>query len=659
MGILFVTVRMNVFRYDNFDYGKFDLGNMTQMVWNTLNGRFMYLTDYFGTNLPRWAMSHVDPILLLFVPIFALFQSALTLVVSQLVLVIFSAVLIYLIARQHLQSNLSAFLIAVSYLFYPALGFILAWTGFHGITVAIPFFLGAFYIIEKMHKENNFGRFFVVLFWVLVVVSMSGKEEISLFIVMLGFFVWLVRKNMRLGLQLIGVGSLWFAVAFFVIIPAYSHYRVKGYERFAQSLGIDSKLESDVVVSNFFLRRYGDFGDSYLEVIFNMATQPRRLVRVLLGGDRLDNLRMTFEPLAYTPLLYPPILAIALPEFAINYGTTAGGIGTSEIFNHRISLIIPVLFISTIYGLKYLLGERKRLVIMASVVVLASNVYTTFRYENPVYLWITQAISKRVFAKEIYVEAGLESLEMGQRLRFSPIETNDRDCARKIVKMIPDNASVSGPDHLGAHLALRETYALFPALYDSADYVIIDVFAEKVARILEIDKVIIKDAASRVMKDENYKLVGACSNLFVFENVGPHGKQKLLPIQEKFTYDEKVDYEIFQSLTVVDYDIPAKVKRGINTDISFTYVRRGDQSLDGYVLFLTFINAETKDGYQVANIPSFGLSRPSAWTKDHYYIEDVEVVLPTYLEAGEYKVFVGMDNKVRTRSIYLGDMIVE
>ena len=43
---VFVNLRINVFRYNNLDMGKFDLGNMSQMLWNTLHGRFMYLTDY-------------------------------------------------------------------------------------------------------------------------------------------------------------------------------------------------------------------------------------------------------------------------------------------------------------------------------------------------------------------------------------------------------------------------------------------------------------------------------------------------------------------------------------------------------------------------------------------------------------------------------------
>ena len=155
LSIFAITVRINIFRFNNFDFGKFDLGNMTQMVWNSLHGRPLYLTDYFGTNLPRWAMSHVDPILFLFVPIFAVFQHPLTLVFSQIILVMSGAFIVYLIAFQQLNSKLAGILFGFSYLFYPAIGFLNAWTGFHGVTAVIPFFLLAFYIYEKMYKTNR------------------------------------------------------------------------------------------------------------------------------------------------------------------------------------------------------------------------------------------------------------------------------------------------------------------------------------------------------------------------------------------------------------------------------------------------------------------------------------------------------------------------
>src|SRR3989338_9713242 len=117
LGIFIIALRINIFRYNNFDYGKFDLGNMSQMLWTTLHGRFMYLTDYFGTNLPRWSMSHVDPILLLFVPTFALWQHSLNLVIFHLILVIFSSVLIFKITEHKLRSKLAAFFFGLSYLF--------------------------------------------------------------------------------------------------------------------------------------------------------------------------------------------------------------------------------------------------------------------------------------------------------------------------------------------------------------------------------------------------------------------------------------------------------------------------------------------------------------------------------------------------------------
>ena len=668
--LLLVTVKMNVFRYNNFDFGKFDLGNMTQMVWNTLHGRFMYLTDYFGTNLPRWAMSHVDPILLLFVPVFVFFPHPLTLIIAQVILVIFSALILYKIVDLKTESGLSAFLISVAFLAYPALGFLLAWSGFHGVTVAIPFFLGAFYVLELMHKSGNYSVRREAILWILLITAMTGKEEISLFVLMLGIFVWLVHGRRKLGFSLILTGFLWFVVAFFVVIPAYSGLRVAGYEKFVSSLGINRELANDVANPNFFLGRYSGFGDSYLEVAFNMVTHPRQVVRVVFGGDKLENLHLTLSPLAYTSILYFPLFAVTLPEFFINYATTAGGIGTSEIYNHRISLIIPVLFLASLYAI-CLISEvaeeafklkRKYVTLALSALVFFTNFYTTFKFENPIYLWVTQALSKRistaVLAKTIELEKDITRLAIGDRFNFSPLEGKDRDCALKIVRMIPDSVSVSGPDYLGAHLAMRETYAIFPALYNSADYVIIDVFAEKVSRVLGLEKTITRDVARKTMIDENYKLAGACGNLFVFKNIGPHGKTKLLPVQERFEFTEQVSYEIFQALTVVSYTIPSEIKRNEAANANFVYTQREDKALNGYILFITLLNSDTYESYQFANLPSFGLNEVGSWTKGRYYTEDIEIVLPTYLAPGSYKFFIGMDNKVRTRSIYLGDVTV-
>src|SRR3989344_4212039 len=195
LGIFAVTIRITNSRYQNFESGKFDLGNMAQMVWNTAHGRFMYVTDYFGTNMPRWGMSHVDPFLIIFVPVMSVIKSPLVLVFSQLAFVIGTALILYKLAELELGNRFAALFIGLAYLFYPAVGYILAWTDFHGVTAVMPFFLGTFYLFEKMYKEGNFSRNRLILFWALLVLSMAGKEEVSLFIFFFGLSILILRKE--------------------------------------------------------------------------------------------------------------------------------------------------------------------------------------------------------------------------------------------------------------------------------------------------------------------------------------------------------------------------------------------------------------------------------------------------------------------------------
>lgn len=669
LGIFVIALRINIFRYNNFDYGKFDLGNMSQMLWTTLHGHFMYLTDYFGTNLPRWSMSHVDPILLLFLPLFMIFPSPMTLVVSQLILVTFSSLLIFLIADQKLESKFSAFLFGLSFLFYPAVGFLIAWTGFHGVTAAIPFFLIALYVFERMYKRNEFTKRGLIIFWLCLIIVMMGKEQLSLYTLLFGLFVWIMRGKKRLGLWMMGVSLLWFVLAFLIIIPHYSRYRIEGYKKFSESLGLGASITRDVIKPNYFLSRYEEFGDTYAQVVINMVLSPDRVVKVVFGGDKGDNFRRTFEPLVYTPFLSPMILVLAVSDLLINYATTAGGIGTAEIYNHRISMIVPVLFVSSIFGVFYIAklndagplkmkSKFKSTTIALSILILFANIYTSYTYNNPVYQWLTQSVLKRLVFAKSDTDLIKKSVKVGEVVRLSRLENKDRECAQKIVKSIPEDVSISGPDYLGAHLSLRETYAIFPALYKEADYVIVDVFSQKILRILDADLTIVRDVTGDVLKNPNYKLSASCGNLFVFKKIGFHDKVQLLPLQEINNYSEKYNYEIFQSLFLVDYDLPAKFVRNDIAKIRLVYTKRDNNSLNDYVLFTTFVNKKTGELYQLANLPSFGLSKLGDWAEDKYYSENLEVVLPLSIESGDYMVFVGLSNNVRTRSLYLGDINV-
>jgi len=677
-----VSMRVNLFRYNNFDFGKFDLGNMSQMLWNTLHGRFMYLTDYFGTNLPRWAMSHVDPLILIFLPLFVLYQHPLTLVFSQFIMVILSAYLVYKIAYLRLESKAASALIGVSYLLYPALGYINAWTGFHAVTAAIPFFFGAFYLFEKMYIEKKFSRKNLIIFWVLLILVMAGKEQLPLYVFIFSLFILLFRQvkeegkkfyqtvTGRLGLEMLVVSFVWFVLAFFIIIPAYSHYRVEGYNRFAKEIGIADDETRDVSQPNYFLNRYEAFGESYSDIMVGMFLDHKKTIRIFFGGDRIDNLLKTFSPVLFLPLAYPQILVIAAPDFLINYLTSADGVGTAEIINHRISMIIPVLFISSIYAIGSFADTlssfvkkrpkiKKGIQVFLSLSMVVSGLYTAFTYNSPIYLWIDQAVRKRVSAAEYDPEGVWRSnLEVGDVVRLPDLDNKDVDCAEKIVGLIPKNASVTGPDYLGAHLSLRETYAIFPALYTSADYVIVDVFSRKILTILEANENLVRDITAEIIKSKDHELVTGCGNLFVFKKVGIHDKSDLLPMQEKFSYPAKYTYDILFGTELADYEYPKQVVRGVTEKFRLVFFKRESDSLNGFVMYMTFMNTATGRLYEIANLPSFSLIQPADWDSDRYYIEELDVNFPNFLDPGEYRVFVGMSNKVKTRNVYLGNIII-
>lgn len=53
----------SIFKYNNFYTGRFDLGNMTQTVWNTKHGDFFMITNPNGTEEVSRLAFHADFIL--------------------------------------------------------------------------------------------------------------------------------------------------------------------------------------------------------------------------------------------------------------------------------------------------------------------------------------------------------------------------------------------------------------------------------------------------------------------------------------------------------------------------------------------------------------------------------------------------------------------
>lgn len=668
--VLGSLIKINIFRYNNFDMGKFDLGNMSQMAWYTLHGKFMYLTDYFGSNVPRWSMSHIDPILAIFVPIYFIFPHPLTLVFAQDVLLVLAAFFIFEISLLKTSNKIFSLFISLSYLSFPALGFVLSWTGFHGVSPAIFFFLWFWYLVEKYQSLNlKLGIKNYLYLFMLFIVTLAGKEQISLYFIVLGVYLFFTSRYKKLATFISLFSILWFITCFFVIIPYFAKYRIESFENFINELGINKADAPNIYSSNYFLARYSEFGSSYSEIIKNMILNPVLTASIFISGDKLNNLQLTFGPLLYLSFLSPLVLLISGPDLLINYATSQGGIGTSEIYNHRISMIIPVLFLSVIYGISFFSNFLKNIVIEKYIKIFISiigiTIYLNTMYyslyvgaKNPIFAWIQEAISRRVLAKS-ELSVFNQNLKVGEISRITPLDQNDRECLRRIVESIPPLVSVSGPDLIGSHLSQRETYSIFPAGKSSADFVIIDINSKKLLRILELDYSLGQNYISDAYSSEDYTLNFVCGNLIVLKKNEPGvktNKDKLLPIQRFSKYEPKNNFEIYNKLSVVDYSFSKEVALNSPMNLHYVYKRNSsEKDLSNFILFTTLINKNNGEIFQVVNYPSFVFMQPQEFSADFYYEEKFNIVIPPYLERGSYMVFVGMYNQINTRSLYLGD----
>jgi hypothetical protein len=81
--------------------------------------------------------------------------------------------------------------------------------------------------------------------------------------------------------------------------------------------------------------------------------------------------------------------------------------------------------------------------------------------------------------------------------------------------------------------------------------------------------------------------------------------------------------------------------------------------LDDYFAFVSLVNLETDELYQVANIPSFGLSNLADWSEGLYYEEQINLAVPKFVEPGKYRAFVGITNQIKTRSVFLGEVEIK
>ena len=312
-----------ILRYETFKAGAFDLGNMDQVLWNTIHGRFFQFTnqaiDWYGP--PTRLAIHFEPIILPLSLLYAFHADPRILLVFQTLALGSGALPVFLLTRRYIPEwPIFAPLMATAYLLSPALVGLNIFD-FHPVSLATPLLLYA--ILALTYKRY-------VWFLIACILACMCKEDIPLTVALLGILVIWKYKLPRLGTALFIGGLLWSFLAFKVIIP---HFYPG-------------------VQANNYWYRYEALGSSPGAAVANIVIHPWLLFTTFFTIDRFYYLFGLVRSVGFLPLLAPVWLLPALPSLAVNILST-DPLLYSGVYHYN-AAIIPFVMLSAIHGTRRL-----------------------------------------------------------------------------------------------------------------------------------------------------------------------------------------------------------------------------------------------------------------------------------------------------------------
>ncbi|MEQ9336083.1 MAG: DUF2079 domain-containing protein, partial [Miltoncostaeaceae bacterium] len=409
-----VNATLGIARHHAFWAGRFDLGNMVQAVWSTAQGRPLETTSLTGEQFVRLG-AHVDPLLVLFTPLAWTGALPEALMVSQAVIVSLGALPAFALGRRWLGTRGWGLAAAGVYLLYPTLHWATV-TDMHAVTLAAPLLMACIWGAE----ERRWG-----VLGICAPLAALSKEQVGLALAMLG--LWVAARGARRAGALLAAGGIgWSLFAVFVVIP-----------HFNPAEG-----------GSAFVSRYGDLGDSELEVLGTILTRPWEVAEVVASADRLGYLAALLLPLLLLPLAAPLLAAGALPDLGINL--LSGLESQHSITFHYSAVIAPFLVAASILGLARLraLVERRGWRAPAAGAVMAvwvGSVAVAGVVQGPGPWW--------------------RHVPLGSQERASSYAVGEHAAAaRAAVDRVPEGVPVSAGNTLGAHLSARRRILMFPTI---------------------------------------------------------------------------------------------------------------------------------------------------------------------------------------------------
>lgn len=444
-------------RYDNFYTGRFDLGNMDQTVWNTINGRLFQASDDSGSIVSRLSY-HADFLLILISPFYLLWPHPKTLLLLQTIVLSLGAVFVFLIAKRILKNKNLALLFGFLYLVNPLVQHTNLYD-FHAVTFATTFLLASFYFLIKRKY---------VLLVAFLLLSGVAKEQVWIITSFFGFPL-LLQKTKKI--RLLGLAITIFSLSIFGYLVNYAIPQSFGDQHFA-------------------LAFYSDFGDSPISVISSIIFQPQRVFSLIFEPSRLDYLYKTFAPLGFLSLVSPLTLIFAVPDILIDLLSNNSQL--RQIYYQYSAAITPFVFVSSIYAAKQIMKWFPKI----------PKLYIAL------YLLFFALFSAYSFGPL----PGAKNPNLDMFVKPYPSEK----IVEKFLSVIPKEYSVAATNNLGSHVSQRQKIATIPLGIDKAGVVLFLLNDKTAQPSLEAQK----EMAENLKQDRNYDIIFEKNDFVAFKKKG-------------------------------------------------------------------------------------------------------------------------------------------
>ncbi len=410
------------FRHHNLYTAQFDLGNMVQVMWQSLHGHWFQMIDPGTATLVSRAAIHTDFLLLIYLPFYAIWTSPLTLLFLQVLAVASGAIPVFLLARKKI-TPLFGLAMSGLYLLYPPLLWAILFD-VHAVVLVTPLILWAWWALETRR------------FWfasICLALALLGKEEIGLMISLSALYWLRYPATRRFAFITLVTGISWSAFMVGWVIP---HARN--------------------APGHFALGYYSAYGQTTKDILINLFTRPWIFVRDLFQLDALHYYFNLLLPVGGLAILGLPIILLASPEIAINVLSSNHNLRT--IFFQYTSAITPYIFLATVIGTAHAYHWIRPRVSPERMQKLYRGLFVLLLCSSAVSIWRWAPLRG---TKHDHDVIGVFR-ESPYRLSIDTLQ-----------RLVPPNERLAATNNVAVQFANRDAIWGFPARLDLAEGVIV------------------------------------------------------------------------------------------------------------------------------------------------------------------------------------------